>query len=128
MENIISDFVRYHVMDRSVAIGLAPDPNSSKNYESMKRNPETGRFFPIRVEYDQKSITVTDVTGSTQNVVTTPGLYNNICREYWYETLENRGSKLFMGSDAVVHLLQQPLKYETMRPWSEVVEEYLKNN
>lgn len=128
MENIISDFVRYHVMDRSVAIGLAPDPNSSKNYESMKRNPETGRFFPILVEYDQKSITVTDVTGSTQNVVTTPGLYNNICREYWYETLENKGSKLFMGSDAVVHLLQQPLKYETMRPWRKVVEEYLKNN
>jgi uncharacterized surface protein with fasciclin (FAS1) repeats len=128
MENLINDFVRYHVMDRSVAVGMAPDQNGSK-FESMKRNPETGRFFPLNVVYDQKSITVTDVTGNSQQVVTKEGLYNNICREYWYEQLDNnRGSKLFMASDAVVHLLQQPLKYETMRPWRKVVEEYIRNN
>ncbi len=129
LESIVSDFVRYHVMDRSVAVGMAPEANASSNYESMKRNPATGRFFPLHVVYDKNGITVKDVLNKEHKVVTTTGLYNNICREYWFEKLANNvGDKLFMASDAVVHLLPDELRYETLRPWREVVEEYLKNN
>jgi hypothetical protein len=127
LQNIMADFVRYHVMDRSVAIGMAPEAGMTGNgYESMKRNPQTGRFYPLMVDFDQNSITVTDAKGNAQQVKKREGLYNNICREYWFEGTGNQ-ARLFMGSDAVVHLIDQPLYYETMRPWREVVEDYLKS-
>ena len=127
LQNIMSDFVRYHVMDRSVAIGMAPEAGMTGNsYESMKRNPQTGRFYPLIVDYDQQNLTVTDAKGNKQQLKKQEGLYNNICREYWFEGTGNQ-SRLFMGSDAVVHLIDQPLYYETMRPWREVVEDYLKS-
>ena len=123
--NIVSDFIRYHVMDRSVAIGMAPEPTQQGNYyESMKRNPETGRFFPLEVAFDDNSLTVKDVEGNTRTVQTTPGLYNNICREYWFEG-SNNTARLFMGSDAVVHQINEPLYYEDLKPWKQVVKEKL---
>ncbi|MBP5340292.1 MAG: fasciclin domain-containing protein [Prevotella sp.] len=130
---IITNFVRYHVMDHSVAIGMAPEVNSTTSYESMKRNPETGRFYKLEVEFGNQGITIKDVvnekTGLKKKVINNPGLYNNICREYWFEELDNnRGTRLFMGSDAVVHLIDAPLYYENPRPWKEVVAEYLQNN
>jgi len=125
MKSIITDFVRYHVMDRSVAIGMAPEANSAgDNYESMKRNPETGRFFPLTVHFNQTSLTVQDVMGNTQNVLKNEGLYNNICREYWFEG-SGTSARLYMGSDAVVHLIGQPLQYEQMKKWRDVVTNYL---
>ncbi len=124
--NIITDFVRYHVMDHSVAIGMAPDPTMGNNFESMKRNLETGRFFQLTVTYDQQNLSVTDVSGNTRRVVTQDGLYNNICREYWFQGT-GTGASLYMGSDAVVHLIQEPLYYEELRPWRQVVTDYLRN-
>jgi len=125
---IVSDFIRYHVMDRSVAIGMAPEANMSGNdYESMKRNPVTGRFFPLTVDFDQTHISIKDVMGNIRQVVKTEGLYNNICREYWFNGTGNT-AQLFMGSDAVIHMIDQPLFYENMRDWREVVKEYLVNN
>jgi len=125
IKQIVTDFIRYHVHDNSVAIGMAKDPHSEGKYESMKRNLETGRFYPITTKYDTQSMTVTDEVGNVRNVVTSdPALYNNICREYWFEG-KDRTARLFMGSGAVVHLIDGPLFYETMRPWREVVKEAL---
>ena len=127
LTNIAANFVRYHVMDRSVAIGMAPETGMTGNsYESMKRNTTTGRFYPIVVDYDQTSLTVTDAMGHKQGVQCREGLYNNICREYWFEGTGFQ-ARLFMGSDAVVHLIDEPLYYEDMKPWRQVVEEYLKS-
>lgn len=132
LQDIIIDFVRYHVMDRSVAIGMAPEANAQgTSYESMKRNPETGRFYPLTVEYDQNNLTVTDLRGVSQQVVKTEGLYNNICREYWFDIPEGAANKttLYMSSDAVAHLINQPLYYDKkVRKWRDVVVEYLTNN
>ena len=131
LSDIVIDFVRYHVMDRSVAVGMAPEKGMEgpSNYESMKRNPDTGKFFSLNVSYNQSGIEVKDVTGHTRNVITTEGLYNNICREYWFEKgTGNYSEHLFMASSAVVHLIDQPLYYQDMKPWREVVNEYLKNN
>ncbi len=128
LNSIVSDFIRYHVMDRSVAIGMAPDATMTGNhYESMKRNPETGRFFALTVDYDQNDVTVTDVMGNTRHVVKTEGLYNNICREYWFQGSGN-AAQLFMGSDAVAHLIDAPLCYQEMKDWRKVVREYLETN
>ena len=124
LKTIVTDFLRYHVHDNSVAIGLAKDPASEGKYESMKRNLETGRFYPIMVNYDTSSMTITDATGQTHQVVTTPGLYNNICREYWFEGSGNT-AQLFMASDAVVHQIDSPLMYENLKPWRQVVREAL---
>ena len=124
VKSIITEFLRYHVQDHSVAVGMAKDPSSEGKYESMKRNPETGRFYPLAVDYDTQSMTVTDVMGNQRHVVATEGLFNNICREYWFEGSGN-SARLFMGSDIVVHLIDGPLHYEQMRPWKDVVSEAL---
>ena len=127
LQNIVTDFVRYHIMDRSVAIGMAPEANFNGTvYESMKRNPATGRFFPINVTYDTKSMTVTDNTGKAHQVVTNAGddLYNNLCREYWFEGSGN-SAQIFNTSSAVVHLINEPLYYEPMQKWRDVVKAYI---
>ena len=124
IRTILTDFIRYHVQDYSVAVGMAPDPTRDGTYESMKRNPETGRFYPLEVVYNQNSMTVKDAIGNPRQVVTTPGLYNNICREYWFDG-SGKSQRLFMASDVVVHQIDGPLLYENMRPWREVVIEAL---
>ena len=125
LKDIVVNFIRYHVQDHSVAIGMAPELDTDGHYESMKRNLETGKFYPIKVDYDATNMTVTDATGSTCHVVKSNTLYNMICREYWFEGTGN-AARLFMASDAIVHQIDGPLFYEKMRPWREVVKEALK--
>lgn len=120
VQNVLRDFVRYHVQDHSIAVGLASDRYSGL-YETMKRNPVNNRFFTLDVSFDNQQITVTDELGLQHRVITTPGLYNNIVREYWIKNNLQR-----MVSDAVVHLIDSPLMYQEMRPWREVVFEALK--
>ena len=125
VRTILTDFIRYHIHDNSLAIGMALAPGDEGRYESMKRNLETGRFYPLTAKSDPQSLTVTDVLGNVRNVVTSGGLYNKICREYWYNGTGNNAT-LFMASDAIVHQIDGPLFYEKMRPWREVVKEALK--
>jgi len=126
IRSIVTDFIRYHVQDNSLAIGMAHKESSEQNYESMKRNPETGRFFPISVSYDTNSMNITDAIGNVRHVVTTEGLYNNIVREYWFTKIEGEDyMRIFMTSNAVVHLIDKPLLYESMKPWRDVVKEAL---
>ena len=123
--SLVENFIRYHVMDRSVALGMAPEANMSGNtYESMMRNPETGRFFQLNANYDQNSLTVKDIMGNTRTVQPREGLYNNIIREYWFRTT----GAIFMASSAVAHLIDEPLFFQEMKPWRQVVTEYLRNN
>ena len=124
--NVVSDFVRYHVQDRSLAIGMARETGSDGNYESMKRNLETGKFYPIKVDYDAANMTVTDALDNACHVVKTGGLYNLICREYWFEGTGNT-ARMYMASDVVVHQIDGVLKFEAMRKWTDIVEEALTN-
>lgn len=121
IKNIIVNFLRYHVQDHAVAVNMAPeDPEAGyvNAYESMKRNLETGRFFPIEVDFSNNQMSMTDVTGQTRHVVKKEGLYNQICREHWFEGSGNT-AVTFMASDAVVHLIDGPLFFENMTPWKE---------
>ena len=136
IRGIVNDFVRYHVQDNSVAIGLAKAPNSPTSFESMKRNPNTGRYYPIKAVYDNTSLTVTDAFGKPHQVLKDKNLYNKICREYWFETKPyTNTSRMFMASNVVLHQIDGAMCYGykyadgktvDMRPWREVVVEALK--
>ncbi len=119
IKNIIVDFVRYHVQDHSVAINMAPENGSEANvYESMLRNPETGRFYPLSSNASANSLTVTDEMGNTRHVVKTEGLYNQICRDYWFRgSVGSNTAIIFMASDAVVHQIDGCLMAKKMTPW-----------
>ena len=116
LKKIVGDFVRYHVQDNAIAVGMAPELDRSNLYESMMRNPVTGRFYPIAVNYGTNYMTVTDELGQTHNVKTDKGLYNLVCREYWFESSGNN-ARLFMASNIVVHQIDGVLKYDNMEPW-----------
>ena len=130
INSVLSNFIRYHVHDRSVAIGMAPEVDEDGNYinssyyESMKRNVETGRFVPLKVKFDNNALTVTDNLGNDLHVIKTNGLYNIICKEYWFNTQEK--DRLFMASDVVIHQIDGVLMYDNLKPWRDVVKEALK--
>jgi len=112
----ITNFIRYHVQDNSVAINGAPaldvDGNEliTNDYESMMINQENGRFYPLQVTAEKNSLTILDGAGQRVSVDTTPGFYNQLCREYWFQgTGFNR--QIYMESDAVVHRIKGALRY-----------------
>ena len=127
IKDIIVSFLRYHIQDHSVAVNMAPEDGSYiTNYESMKRNPETGRFYPLQVNYGGNDLVVTDMQGNKRRVVKTEGLYNRICREYWFKKVGTPTSldyATFMASDAVVHQIDGPLFYEQLTPWKDKLNE-----
>jgi uncharacterized surface protein with fasciclin (FAS1) repeats len=116
IKDIIVNFVRYHVQDHAILIGMAPENNKYENsFETMRRNLETGRFLPLIVNNEGNQMWVKDVLGNKRNVVKTDGLFNRICREYWF-----KGTGVcYMASDAVVHQIDGVLLPEEMTPWKE---------
>ena len=113
---IIVNFLRYHIQDHAVLVNMAPENGQYQNaFESMKRNEETGRFYPIVVNNEGGQMWVKDALGNQYNVVKTEGSYNRICREYWFTS----SGTTFMASDAVVHQIDGALLYEKMTPWKE---------
>ena len=132
IRNIIVNFIRYHVQDHSVAIDMAPElydedpqtgvksPSYVNIFESMKRNPETGRFYGLESDNSNGQLSVKDVMGNVRHVTKQNGLYNNICREYWFKDTGNT-ARIFMASDAVVHQIDAPLFYEEMTPWRDQI-------
>jgi hypothetical protein len=79
-----------------------------------------------------KENTVKDANGSvvkagaTHNVVKDNGLYNLLCREYWFEgKKEVVNAPLFMASDVVVHQIDGALLSGVKKPWRTVVKEAL---
>jgi hypothetical protein len=62
-------------------------------------------------------------------VVKSNGLYNKICREYWFAGITDANSNnatTYMASDAVVHQIDGVLLAKEMKPWKEVVEKAVK--
>ncbi|MBR4730246.1 MAG: fasciclin domain-containing protein [Prevotella sp.] len=117
IKNIIVDFVRYHIQDHSIAINMAPENGKYENsYETMRRNLETSRFYPLTVNHEGGQLWVKDVYGNKRNVVKAEGLYNCICREYWYTGTGN-ATTTYQASDAVVHQIDGVLLAEEMTPW-----------
>ena len=117
IKGIIVDFIRYHIQDHSIAINMAPEDGKYENsYETMRRNPETSRFYPLVANHENGQMWVMDGLGNKRNVVKTNGLYNCICREYWYKGTGNAATT-YQASDAVVHQIDGVLLAEEMTPW-----------
>ena len=112
----ITNFIRYHVQDNSVAINGAPalDVDGNKlitnDYESMMINQENGRFYPLQVTAEKNNMTIVDGAGQRISVDTTPGFYNQLCREYWFQG-SSFNRQIYMESDAVVHRIKGALRY-----------------
>ena len=136
VQDIILGFLRYHVQDHSVAINMAPEEYDTRNdgtkvplyvntYESMRRNPATGRFYPLVVDNSDDQMTIKDVLaqgsqpgGVERHVIKDNGLYNLICREYWFSG-SNTSATVYSASDAVVHQIDGPLLYKPLTSWKE---------
>jgi uncharacterized surface protein with fasciclin (FAS1) repeats len=148
IKDIIVGFLRYHVQDHSIAINMAPElydeeyeyingvktvtkktPIYENRYESMLRNPENGQFYSLTVNNENGQMWVKDALGRTRHVVKSNGLYNKICREYWFAGITDANSNnatTYMASDAVVHQIDGVLLAKEMKPWKEVVEKAVK--
>ena len=104
-------------------IGMAPENNKYENtLETMRRNLETGKFYPVTVNNEGDQMWVKDLLGNKRNVVKTEGLYNRICREYWFRTT----GQCYMASDAVVHQIDGVLLAEEMKPWKELLNKHVR--
>ena len=125
IKSIIVNFLRYHVQDHAVLIGMAPENGKYENtFETMKRNTETGKFVPVTVNNAPGQMWVKDAVGNKYDVVTSDGLYNRICREYWFKET----GECYMASDAVVQQIDGVLQYEANpTPWRELVQKAIKN-
>lgn len=120
IKDIIVGFLRYHVQDHAIMIGMAPENDKYENsFETMRRSLETGRFYPVTVNNEGDQMWVKDALGNKRNVVKTEGLYNRICRDYWFRT--SPAGQCYMASDAVVHQIDGVLLAEEMKPWKEIL-------
>ena len=117
IKDIIVNFIRYHIQDHSIAINMGPEDGKYENsYETMRRNLETSRFYPVTTNHEGGQMWVEDMLGNKRNVVKTEGLYNLICREYWYSGTGN-AAITYQASDAVIHQIDGVLLAEEMTPW-----------
>lgn len=132
----ITDFVRYHVQDNSVAINGAPNMDVQGNYllsnefETMKLNPENKRYFSLKVSQSGPKagssafINIEDVMGNKRSVVTrSSNLYNHFCRDMWLET-SGTTRFIYTSSDAVVHQIDGALFFsaDQKTSWRDAVE------
>ena len=118
IKDIIVSFLRYHVQDHAIMIGMAPENDRYENtLETMRRNTETGKFYPLTVNNEGGQMWVKDQLGNKRNVVMTDGLYNCICREYWFKA----SGQCYQASDAIVHQIDGVLLAEKMKPWKEIL-------
>ena len=70
------------------------------------------------------SLDVTDNRGVTSHVVTSNGLYNQLCREYWFKGYTTTTPTLYFVSSAVVHQIDGVLlAKEFEKPWKQLLEE-----
>jgi uncharacterized surface protein with fasciclin (FAS1) repeats len=118
IKNIIVNFLRYHIQDHAIMIGMSPENGKYENeFETMQRNIETSKFYPVTVNNEGDQMWVKDALGNKRNVVKTDGLYNRICREYWFKS----SGQCYLASDAVVHQIDGVLLAEEMKPWKEIL-------
>lgn len=131
--NRIINFVRYHIQDNSVFIGAKDtyaESAEGTRYETAKLNPLNNRFFALEVKLNNgsRTMTVKDQLGNTREVMTAGGLYNLMCREYWFSggRAGSTGRSINSASDAVVHQINGVLLFDnslTSKTWQQELDE-----
>ena len=139
----ILSFLCYHIQDNSIAIGGNPtnyeevtDANgavshravTTSNYETMLLDPDNDVYYPINVTHKDGQLIIKDNAGNVRHVEKKLGLYNNICREYWFSGA-GYAKTIYSSSDAVVHLIDGPLFYSqnAMTPWKNLAKKYIQH-
>lgn len=142
VREVMLDFVKYHIQDNSIFVdkGFAGGYYESGKTELIKAtyvDEETGetswngkyspgRPYKLKVEVSADAMTVTDcrngydssgnsLGGVTANVVTKPGCYNLMAREYWIDSknpvTSPQSCSLNNSSSVVIQGIDSPLIY-----------------
>jgi uncharacterized surface protein with fasciclin (FAS1) repeats len=105
------EFVKYHIQDNSIFVDKLAITQS--DYETALLNASTKIFRTVKVSGGSDALTVEDQMGNVRHVVTTTGLYNQIAREYEYDSSDNASAgSLHLTSELVVHQIDGPLMFE----------------
>lgn len=130
--NAINAFVRYHIQDNLLMIGLDysvdssiqydkdgnpvtssnPD-NFNRVYETAMINPETKKFYTLDVTMNSGELSIVDNCGNTRKLLKQKDasgneLYNLTAREYKFSN-----SSISASSFAAIHLIDGPLFFPT---------------
>lgn len=127
------DFVKYHIQDNSIFVdegfvsgeyesgktelikSISVDEETGEEVWSGKFSP--GRPYKINVNVSASGIELVDAEGKSHNVITKPGLYNIMAREYWFgssSVVRNPWEVQLNNSSAVVvHAIDSALFYDS---------------
>ena len=108
----INEFVRYHVQDNSLYMGMDFSNDGAfdtfeRNYETAIMNLETNKFYTIGAHMTPEGLTLTDGLGHVRRVIQAPGRFNLSAREY-----QISGSSVSTSAFAVVHQIDGPLFFK----------------
>ena len=104
IQDVIDNFVRYHIQDNSIFLGGA---DSVAVYETAAVDTTMNRFRRLSVSNVRRVFRVTDASGQTANVI--DGHDSNVMTRQYYFTKSNR--TIYGTSSAVVHLIDRALSY-----------------
>ena len=104
IQDVIDNFVRYHIQDNSIYLGGA---DSTGVYETAAVDTAMNRFRRLNVSNYQRVLRVTDATGNTATVI--DGAHSNLMTRQYYFTKSNR--TIYSTSSAVIHLIDRALSY-----------------
>ena len=108
---VIEEFLKYHIQDNSVYIGMG---SGSANYETASYlvDNKNVSYNKLDVKYNNDGITVTDQAGVEHKVLKDKGLYNLQAREYQYNSSSvTTASNIYTSSFAVVHQIDGTLDF-----------------
>ncbi|MBO4906620.1 MAG: fasciclin domain-containing protein [Bacteroidaceae bacterium] len=105
IENVIDNFVRYHIQDGSVYINGA---DTVGIFETATIDPDLNRFYRVNVSNIAGNYTVRDNTNQTAHVLTNTNDYNLMARQYLFTT---SSKSIYSSSYVVVHLIDRALLY-----------------
>ena len=103
IQDVIDNFVRYHIQDGSVYLGGA---DSTGVYETQVLDTALNRFRRLEVSNHQRVMRVTDLAGNTANVI--DGDDSNLMGRQYYFT---SAKLIYSSAYAVVHLIDRVLSY-----------------
>ena len=111
LTTVIEHFIRYHIMDNSIYIGMGADKANYETaaYEIVEDNLS---YHKLDVNYDNSGITIVDESGTKHSVQTAGGLYNLMAREYQYDSGSAPSAQnIYTSSYAVVHQIDGVLDF-----------------
>lgn len=103
IQDVIDNFVRYHIQDGSVFLGGA---DSVGVYETQVLDTALNRFRRLEVSNLQRVMRVTDLTGNTATVIDGDDS-NLMARQYYFTSTK----LIYSSAYAVVHLIDRVLSY-----------------